>query len=194
MQAPPNETVQLFFNGNAEKPNEPENIVYKNYIVKQNNNLLEEIKTVRKDLYDMEKKMEEVEDQHDTLESRFRSCKQYLKNFRFINASYQDMISETEKTMKLFKFRGLLLELRVLMVLFSLFLCLCSIFGFTTWYILVPLHIGYLYTSNEFVGHQITYMDKAKDIMIKFHKTKKEEIKKMSTTMDIISEFIDNGI
>ena len=197
MQQQPAETVQLFFNGHdkvIDSNHKSVDNVYKDYIIQQNKNLMKENKKLVEERIETEKKYEEMEEEAYTTEKRFKNTKDYLKNFRFINENLESIQIESCKIMKGINFPHLMNELRLLIGIFSLFLCLCSIFGLNQWWVVIPIHGGYLYLMNEISIKNLKELDKRKTNYLNYKKEKDLEIKKMKKTMDIISEFIDNAL
>lgn len=195
----PNETVQLFFNGNEKVINDKESKdnVYKEYILVQNTNLLEENKKLLVEKNDVEKKYEELEDETETAEKRLSNTKHYLKNFRFINENLDNVLSEYQKFSKDMHIKNLVNEFRLLLGCFS-FVMLLTSFLFANWtlfILFVCMHSGFLYLIHElmYLPHLWELETRRKNIL-KFQKEKEKEIKQMKKTMDIVSEFIDNAL
>lgn len=196
-QQQPQETVQLFFNGNAEKNQDKttdKNLIYKHYIIKQNTNLLSENKKLERERNDMEKKVEEIEEECETTEKRFNNTKHYLRNFRFINECHEKVGNKFDKFSKDLLIDRLINEFRLFLGTFGVFIILCCLFGLTQWWVMIPLHAGYAYGFHEFfVPHLKTIEQKRKQVLL-FKKEQEREVKGMTKTMDIISEFIDNAL
>lgn len=191
------ETVQLFFNGGDKSNIESKLIdknVYKDYIIQQNQILLKDNKNITKEINDLKKEYEELEDESMTIEKRFKNTKDYLKNFRFINDNLEKSNQEIIKFMKNLNPNKFLLELRMIISLFSLFICLSIILGFNQWWLILPLNGGYLYLFNNHICNEINSLLKKKNTCIRLNKDCELENKKMKKTMDIISEFIDNAL
>ena len=193
----PNETVQLFFNGNSEKvieQSKDKDIVFKNYIIRQNQNLLKDNKKLERERVDIEHKMEEVEEENDSIEKRFQNTKVYLKNFRFINECHEKIAKQFDKFSKELHTNKLIKEFRLFLGTFSLFIILCSVFGFTQWWVMIPLHAGYAYGFHEFFVPDLKSIEQKRKHVLDFRKEQEKEIKDLTKTMDIVSEFIDNAL
>lgn len=201
MQPQQSETVQLFFNGNNDKFIETKSSnkddVYKNYIIKQNTNLLSENKKLEKEKLESEQKYQELEEETETTEKRLRNTKDYLKNFRFINDGLEFIIKKYTEFEKSLSITGLINELRVLIGSFTVVMIIMYILmvGWISAITFTCLHFGLCY-----VLHEMTLVPKLENIelnrknVLEIKKVKEKEIKNMRQTMDIISEFIDNGL
>lgn len=197
----PNETVQLFFNGNNEKiqnnSEEKHNNVYKDYIITQNTNLLKENKKLVIDNLDLNNKYQEMEEEVTQTEKRLHNTKNYLKNFRFINKNVDKLSSEYNKFVKTISTDHLINILRLLLVCFAVIMIVFYV-AFTNWTLAITftiLHSLFLYIIDKVVYvPQLNKIENHKNLVIDFEKQIKKENKAMEKTMDIISEFIDNAL
>ena len=198
MQSQPHpERVNLIFNerivetpvSEVEKPTE----IYKNYIIKQNNNLWTENKKLTEEKFNLDKKYEELEEESDTAEKRLRNTKNFLKNFRFINDALEIAVNKYEKFNKDLHINVLINYFRLILGLFGIFVVLFIFFGFNKWFF-IPLQVGFVTGFHEFFIPLLKNIEKKQLELIKLKKEKDTEIKEMTKTMDIISEFIDNAL
>lgn len=196
----PNETVQLFFNGNTDKPlnsNENKDNVYKNYIIKQNTNLLNENKKVLIEMQKMEQKYEEMEDEVTETEKRLNNTKNYLKNFRFISKNNSRIIDEYNKFHKDMHIDHIINTYRLMIVCFSVVMMVfyVAFLSWTLFFSLMILHSFFIYVMDEVVFiPQLKKILHREKLVVDLEKQIKKENKSMEKTMDIISEFIDNAL
>lgn len=199
MQQQPNETVQLFFNGNNDKMvtnNENKDNVYKDYILTQNTNLLKTNKKLTIENLELIKKNEEIEDEMDVTEKRLGNTKNYLKNFRFINENVNKLIKEYNKFGNNLKIGDILENLNVILVSFFLIMIVCYFFlvSWVLFFTFIILHLTFIYIVQEkFVPLLKTIENRRKRVLDIENQIRKENAS-MEKTMDIISVFIDNAL
>ena len=192
---PNSEKMNVFFNERViEAPMKAkEDEVYKNYIIKQNNNIYTENKKLISEKFEIEKKYEELEEEHDTTEKRFNNTKNFLKSFRFINDALSKIVVQYEKNNKDLHMKSLINYFRLILGLTNLFLMLGILFGFS-YFLLIPLQIVFTCGFHEFFVPYLTTIEQKRISMNKLKLIKDNEVKEMNKTMDIISEFIDNAL
>lgn len=194
---PTNEKVNLFFNERIiEAPtttSPKEDDVYKNYIIKQNNNLWEENKKVESEKLELEKKYEELEEENESNDKRLNNTKNFLKSFRTINDSLSKVVTQYERNNKDLHIKFLINYFRLILGLSNLFIVLLMGFGFS-YYFLIPLQIVFVAGFHEFFVPHLMTIEQKRVSMNKLKLEKDKEVKEMTRTMDIVSEFIDNGL
>lgn len=197
MQSPHPDRVNLIFNerivetpsSDKEKPTE----IYKNYIIKQNNNLWIENKKLTEEKFNSDNKYEEIEEESLTFDKRLQNTKNFLKNFRFINDALSVTIDKYEKYNKELHINVLINYFRFILGLFSIFIILFMFFEFNKW-LFIPLHIGFITGFHQFFIPLLKVIEQKQFELVKLKQDKDYEIKEMTKTMDIISEFIDNAL
>ena len=191
----PNPNLQFFLNPNDKmiEPNNPDK-VYENYVITQNRTLLKENKKLNGDNKDLEQKYVEMEEESGGYDRRLSTTKNYLKNFWFMNDALETTVVEYTKLSKELNIKYLIYEFRLILITFSLFVSLCSVFGFNQWWLLIPLHLGYVYTFHQFFVDQLMKIEQKRKNILLLKKEKDKEIKELKKSMDIISEFIDNAL
>ena len=191
-----NEKVNLFFNERViQAPVEvsKEDEVYKNYIIKQNNNLWTENKKITNEKLEVDKKYEELEEESETNEKRLMNTKVFLKNFRFINDALSQIVIQYERNNKDLHIKFLINYFRLILGLTNLFIILGIFFGFT-YFLLIPLQIVFTCGFHEFFVPHLQTIEEKRIKTRKLQLEKNKEIKELTKTMDIVSEFIDNGL
>lgn len=193
----PSERVNLFFgnDGLIQQPqskSEDDNI-YKDYVIKQNNRLWSENKKLTTENLELNQKYEELEEESEQTEKRLRNTKEFLKNFRFINDSLEKVSNAYEKINKDLNIYAMITYFRLILGLSSLLMVLLILFTFSKW-ILIPLQFGFVYGFHEFFVPHLQNIEQKRKTMLKLKTDKDKEIKEMTKTMDIISEFIDNAL
>ena len=196
MQQQPQETVQLFFNGNnSERPSENNQEVYKNYILKQNSNLMSENKQLEKKYSDLEKKYTDLEEESGIIDKRLNNTKNYLKNFRFINESLEKVNKKFNNFNDKLRINHMVNELRIFFGSLSIIMIILN-FMFSTWMgclTMLSIYCGFIY-----IIHELTFIPNMKNIevnrkkVLEFKKIKDRDIQDMKRTMDIISTFVDD--
>lgn len=192
-----NEKVNLFFNEriveNIPVTDHKEDEVYKNYIIKQNNTLWADNKRIVAEKNEIEKKYEELEEENESNDKRLNNTKNFLKSFRTINEALSKVVVQYERNNKDLNMKFLINYFRLILGLSNLFLILLMGFGFS-YYLLIPLQIVFVCAFHEFFVPHLKTIEQKRIQVNKLKLEKDNEVKEMNRTMDIVSEFIDNGL
>ena len=167
--------------------------VYKNYVINQNLDLQTENKKIILEKVDLERKIEELEEESDTSDKRLINTKEFLKSYRFMNDALSKSVNEYEKFNNEYNINSILMYFRLFLGSFCILNIACIFFELT-YFILIPLQIVFVTGFHEFF---VPYLKNIEQKRIKISKIKLEkdkEVEEMVRTMDIVSEFIDNGL
>ena len=194
MNKNPQEHVNLFFNADNKiaKVDNPD-VDYKNYLIRQNQSLLEKNRELILENKRLEEARDEIEDELMTSDKRLKNTKDYLKNFRFINENLTDIVDNDRNLMKKFQFTGMMVAFKIgtaLTIFFSLIFLYFGLMNFFSSMFFLIITIMEAYFLISFFD---TYQE-YKTNNDKYIKLKLKEIEKLKKTMDIVSEFIDNAL
>ena len=187
------DTVQLFFNGNKDKDYEinKQDDLYKNYIIKQNQNFLKDNKKLLIEISDLKKKIEEEEEINDTTSSRIKRSKEYLKSYRDLNISLEKMNKNYYKFIKNLNFTKLIYFSHICIGVLFLSILMCNIFNFSQWWIFLLLTGFSTLYMNFFIPYFTNIKEKI-NYCLKIKINEDLEMSKLKRSMDIITEVIDN--
>ena len=192
---PQHEHVNLFFNADSKiaKVDGNSDVGYKNYLIGQNQGLLEKNRELIIENKRIESLRDEMEDELLTIEKRFRNTKEFLKNFRFINESLVSITEKNKATMKKFQFAGIMVALRIGTIVAVVMALLFLFFGIINFFSALFFSLFTIAKTYFLLNFIATYQDHKND-NDKFIKLKLKEIDELKKTMDIVSEFIDNAL
>lgn len=207
-------TVPVFIGASGKSTDIPESELYmKDYIVKQNLILQQDNKDLAEEKREVQNQIDDLEEQHDHLEKQYSKTKLYIKDFSHLNQIYRNLyqrdrdffkdqisrrdneqlIKSHSKLGQYFNTKTYLTSIYTLLTAVSC-LMLPPLLALMT---LLAFHytftLSYLNTNPELEA-KIKHIDDQVVSLLRFHKEKDEEIRELTKTMDIISEFVDNAL
>ena len=100
MQGPENLHLNIPLFSQEKSSDQKQQNVYKDYLIQQNLVFMEDNKKLEKYNQEYETKIEEMEDEMDTTESRLRKIKIYLNNFHSINNILKEVVENLKENIQ----------------------------------------------------------------------------------------------
>jgi len=210
--------INLTITGNGEiAKNSDDSNIYKDYIITNNRELQQANKDAALEVAELQQRIEELEEDNDNYDRRFRNVKMHLANFHSANQVYKQIVDDTQefadKENKSNQEYFLIQQAHKPSNSFSFAtnankLLLAYIFNFVLSYVMganylvlfatiaiLAIYLIYIRTSestnenNDQLRHQ--YAEKIKHI-IAIKQNRDNDLKELQQTLDVIHEFMDN--
>ena len=207
-------TVPVFIGASGKPSDISESEPYmKDYIVKQNLILQQDNKILAEEARQIGSSLEDLEEEHDHLERKYTKTKLYIKDFYHLNKCYKDLFTADRQwltSIKSQKDREDLVNTSILVVkycnpkiyltcIYVLLTALsCQMFSPTLAMIsLIAFHFTFTFSylnTNPTLERKMEAINTEIRTLLARHKEKEGEIRELTKTMDIVSEFMDNAL